>query len=358
MRALQTIAARVINLQPDAQIMRTGTWRNCSDPIEPLPSENTSDIEGFLGYWKPAVCLWTGNVLPPALMAQAADSGCRLVLINCTGDGFKTPVLKWLPDTSGATLQLFHRVFCIGKTAEARLRRAGVDRRQISRGSRLTETPAPLEYDDTQHETLSDLIHGRPVWLAARVRGDECATILAAHDRATRLAHRLLLILVPETEEDGVVCDAVAQESELRLCRWDMGDDLDENTQVMLCETSDELGLWYRLSPLVFMGGSIVPGHGGSEPLEAAALGSAIIYGPNVGKHLSSYSRLVEAGAARIVRDTESLSGAVTQLLAPDRAASMAHAGWDVVSSSAMVADKIVETVQDCVDLFLKEQGD
>ena len=84
-------------------------------------------------------------------------------------------------------------------------------------------------------------------------------------------------------------------------------------------------------------------------------MGTAIIYGPNVGRHLAAYSRLVDAGAARIVRDTESLSGAVTQLLAPDRAAAMAHAGWDIVSSSAMVADEIVETVQDCIDRFVQK---
>ncbi len=355
MRALNTIGARLQQLQPDLQIIRTGVWRNCTEQVEPLPSENAADVEAFLSYWKPAVCVWSGDVLPPALLTEAHARKCSLVLFNVEETEFHTPVHRWLSDSSGAVLQLFDRLFCSGKVGEHGLIRAGVDPERIRRGSRLTETPAPLEYDEAQLDELTGLIHGRPVWLAARVRGDECATVLAAHDKATRLAHRLLLLLVPETEDDGVICDQVAQESGLRVCRWDQGDDLDENTQVLLCESSDELGLWYRLAPLVFLGGSISAGHGGSEPLEAAALGTAIIYGPNVGRHLAAYSRLVDAGAARIVRDTESLSGAVTQLLAPDRAAAMAHAGWDIVSSSAMVADEIVETVQDCIDRFVQK---
>ena len=124
----------------------------------------------------------------------------------------------------------------------------------------------------------------------------------------------------------------------------------DETTQMILTETPGELGLWYRLAPLVFLGGSLVPGHGGEDPLEAAVHGTALLYGPNVGRHLPAYSRLAEAGAARIVRDFDSLSAAVSQLIAPDRAAAMAHAGWDVVSQGAALTDELLTLAGDWLD--------
>jgi 3-deoxy-D-manno-octulosonic-acid transferase len=69
-----------------------------------------------------------------------------------------------------------------------------------------------------------------------------------------------------------------------------------------------------------------------------------------VGQHLDAYSRLVSAGGARIVKDMESLSSAVTHLIAPDRAAAMAHAGWSVVSSGAETADLVLTQIDEWLD--------
>ena len=110
------------------------------------------------------------------------------------------------------------------------------------------------------------------------------------------------------------------------------------------------MGLWYRASPVCFLGSSLGQGHGGSDPYVAAALGSAIIYGPNVGTHLSSYSRLAAVGAARIVRDAAGLSRALAHLLAADQAASMAHAAWQIISEGAETTDTLVAQIQELLD--------
>ena len=85
-------------------------------------------------------------------------------------------------------------------------------------------------------------------------------------------------------------------------------------------------------------------------PFEAAALGSAVLYGPKVRNFLPSYGRLATAGAARIVNDAGALGNAVSRLIAPDQAATMAHAGWDVISEGAELADRVIEMVQDRLD--------
>ena len=99
------------------------------------------------------------------------------------------------------------------------------------------------------------------------------------------------------------------------------------------------------------MGSSLISGHGGRDPFEPAALGSAILYGPNVSRYLPAYSRLASAGAARIVRDAETLAGAITRLSAPDQAALMAHAAWEVSSDGAEATDRLMNLVQDVLDL-------
>ncbi|SFE33482.1 3-deoxy-D-manno-octulosonic acid transferase [Roseivivax sediminis] len=345
-RALLTLSARLDAQTSQVSFLRTGDWPDA----ELLPSETLGDIQEFLDHWRPDVALWTGTNLRPALLWDARDRGIPLLLADPGGPVHGAPAPRWLPDTVPLTLSLFDTIFVPDGHAERRLPRVSLGRAQIRRTGALTETTLPLDCnEDLLEETLTAL-SGRPVWLAAHLRGSEAPQVLEAHRRAARLSHRLLLALVPETPEDAVETGRAAEQSDLRLCRWDDGEVPDETTQVVLCDGPDEIGLWYRLAPLAFLGGSLSPGHGGTDPFEAAALGTAILYGPNVGRHLDSYTTLVDAGAARIVRDEDSLSGAVSHLLAPDRAAAMAHAGWDVVSHGAGATDAVIDRVIELLD--------
>jgi 3-deoxy-D-manno-octulosonic-acid transferase len=127
-------------------------------------------------------------------------------------------------------------------------------------------------------------------------------------------------------------------------------DPITEDVQVVVVDVCGELGLWYRLAPITFVGSSLVPGFGGQDPFAPAALGSALLYGPNVGNYLDSYSRLVNAGGARIVKDASSLAQGLQLLLAPDKAAAQAHAAWEVASRGAEVTDKVLEILQEQLD--------
>ena len=68
-----------------------------------------------------------------------------------------------------------------------------------------------------------------------------------------------------------------------------------------------ELGLVYRVAPIVFMGGSLVR-HGGQNPIEAAKLGAAILHGPHVWNFAEIYSALDAAGGAEQVTDAGKLA--------------------------------------------------
>jgi 3-deoxy-D-manno-octulosonic-acid transferase len=88
----------------------------------------------------------------------------------------------------------------------------------------------------------------------------------------------------------------------------------------------------------------------GQSPLDAAALGSAILHGPGIHAHRDLYERLTAAGAARAIGTEDALSDAVVDLSAPDKAARMALAGWQSVTESAATTDTLMEKVQDLLD--------
>jgi 3-deoxy-D-manno-octulosonic-acid transferase len=231
-----------------------------------------------------------------------------------------------------------------------RLTALGIETGRISVTPPLQAGGYALPCQDSDLSDLSRSLGGRPVWMACAVQEQEIAAVLSAHRQAERLSHRLLLILHVAAPELASASETIIDEDGLRLVNWSSGGEPDDATQVLLVPESHDLGLFFRLAPVTFMGSSLVQGNTGRNPFEAAALGSAVLYGPHVRQYMPFYSRLAQAGAARIVKDAETLGAAVTRLIAPDQAAAMAHAGWDVVSEGADLTDRVIDLVHAALD--------
>jgi 3-deoxy-D-manno-octulosonic-acid transferase len=76
---------------------------------------------------------------------------------------------------------------------------------------------------------------------------------------------------------------------------------------VYVADTLGELGLIYRLAPIVFMGGSLAL-HGGQNPIEAIRLGAAVLHGPHVWNFAEIYATLDDARGAIRVDDAAALT--------------------------------------------------
>ncbi|MBA85903.1 3-deoxy-D-manno-octulosonic acid transferase [Thalassobius sp. S69A] len=318
---------------------------------QPIPEESASEIRRFLKHWSPDLLLWTGGHLQPALLHEASRTGVPMFLIDAEETGFDVHRFQWLPDLSRQILGLFDQIMASDTAAIRRLGRLGIPTAQVEETGRLQEAATALPCDAQTRDDLAEALAGRAVWLAAMMQPEELDTILQAHRATLRYSHRQLLILVPDDESRGPNFQARLEDEGWRVATWSHGDQPEEATQILLADTRGEMGLWYRLAPITFMGSSLISGHGGRDPFEPAALGSAILYGPNVSRYLPAYSRLASAGAARIVRDAETLAGAITRLSAPDQAALMAHAAWEVSSDGAEATDRLMNLVQDVLDL-------
>ena len=103
-------------------------------------------------------------------------------------------------------------------------------------------------------------------------------------------------------------------------------------TDIYVADTMGELGLFYRLAGIVFMGGSLVP-HGGQNPIEAIKLGASIVHGPHVFNFADVYEAIDGAGGARQADDREALIKQIGQLLADPAAR----------ETSAAASNRVVE---------------
>ncbi|MEO1138497.1 MAG: glycosyltransferase N-terminal domain-containing protein [Pseudomonadota bacterium] len=356
--ALLQLYERLSGMRPDLTLLLT-TRNTVQDQraihgkrviTERLPEDSVAAAQTFMTHWRPDLALWTGGDLHPALLDRVGEASVPMALIDADEAQLARPAWRWFPDLPRALLRQFEFIMARDEATARFLRRMGVPDTVITVTGPFLDGTVSLPCVESDREELAAILLGRPVWLAAMLRPEEVRYALDAHRDVSRLSHRALLIIVPNDLEDTSAFIDALDKAGMRYIMWSEGALPDETTQVILADTRGEMGLWYRLAPISFMGSSLVSGAHGCDPNEPAAHGSAILYGPNIRRYLSSYSRFAEAGAARIVRDADTLAAAVKRLVPPDQSAAMAHAAWEVASRSAELTDKIAERLHDLLD--------
>lgn len=357
--ALCDIGLRLRILRPELHLVITCDQAQLDDTLPPMEgcdqivlfeSDHPEMAKQFLDHWHPDLCLWAGGHFMPNLITLASDTGIPMILLDLGEADLPPRRYNWLPDLTRPSLECFDMILVNNEATAQIIRRAGISNRNIRITARLSIGATPPLCSDEELDEMTRELAQRPVWLAAHLIDDEVDTVLEAHRLALKRLHRLLLVIVtdPAAETDGLK-DKIGT-MKLRSADWDTGDPIDDHVQVIFSRDTDNLGLWYRLAPLTFMANSLAPTSNGCSPLDAASLGSAILYGTNVKDHLETYSRLAAAGAARSVYDSDTLGSAVVQLAAPDQAAEMALAGWNVVTEGARMTDDLIDIIVDRLD--------
>ena len=312
------------------------------------PPEALGAIRAFLARWEPDLLLWTGGALRPALLAEA-----RMPRLLVEGAPRAHLLLRGnrVPGLARATVPLLDRAVAADPDAARRLRRAGLPEARVSVAPPLGEPPPILPCNERERRDLAGTLGSRPVWLAGDLPLSELPQVIAAQRLALRSAHRLLVIVAPRDPAEAPAMATMMARASLRVAVRAEGAEPEEAAQAYLAEGTGEMGLWLRLAPLTYVGGTLeTSAAGGRNPFEAAALGSALLHGPRTAPWEAHWDRLASAGAARLVRTGVDLGAAVESLLAPDRMAAMALGAWDVATQGSESVARTARMIRDALD--------
>lgn len=357
--ALLELVRQLLEDRPDLNILvTTGTVTSAAVMADRLPDgalhqyvplDARPFVTRFLDHWRPDVAVWTESELWPALICETDARGIPMLLLNARMSKASHDRWRFLRGMARSLLARFRMALVQDDLTAIYLRRLGMEPERMEVTGTLKEGSAALPANPRALDALRAQIGNRPVWVAASTHPGEERKVLEAHRIAMRTNPRLLLILVPRHPDRGEEIVAHLQEQNWTFTRRSIGETPEAEVPVYLADTMGELGLWYRLASVSFVGGSWEP-IGGHNPFEPAALGSAILHGPYVTNFVQIYQRLTEARAARLVASSQTLAEAVDELLSPDRAAAMAHAAWEVVSSGADVTERAKTVLLDTLD--------
>lgn len=313
------------------------------------PEDTEAEVAAFLDHFRPELIILGEGELRPVLVHVAAARKLPVLMVDARAPWLARGREGWFPGLMRGALGQLRAVLAVDEAAARAFRKAGAV--QVEVAGRMEEASAVLGAPEAERAALARLLATRPVWLAADVPESEEAAVIQAHRACLRLAHRLLLILVPRDPARGPALAARMQAEEgwavAMRCR---DEEPEAETEVYLADNAQEYGLWYRLAPVSFLGGSLLGEGPSRNPLEAAALGSAILHGPRPGVYGAALGRLGAARAARAVASGADLAEALGDLLAPDRAARLAQAAWGVASEGAEVTERVLALVRRLMD--------
>jgi 3-deoxy-D-manno-octulosonic-acid transferase len=352
--AMRELAAHIHALREDIGVVLTCSGDAALVPEQlrllplQMPSDTPKALTEFVKHYRPSAVLTCGGPLSPALVQCAHDLKVAVFMAEARRPTLPRNWTLW-PGFSQDVLDKLSRIFLFDEAYKGVWLRLGASPNVLEVTGPLATCPGALLCNDAERSELADRLHLRPVWLAAATPHGEEALVAAAHRDALRLSHRLLLILHPANPARGpALRDFLSAEFEVALRSEDQK--ISPETQIYIADTAGERGLWYRLAPVTYMGGSFTQVGSTLDPMEAAALGSAVLHGPEHGPHRASFRKLFNARGAHAVSATSQLADAVTDTMSPDRAALLAHAAWRVVSDGSEATDIVARALIEAVD--------
>lgn len=314
-----------------------------------LPLDTPRYMARFLDHWRPALGLICESEIWPNLVIESRRRALPLVLVNARMS--ERSFARWdkAPDTSRWLLSSFECCLAQSQGDGERLARLGAPRVSIA-GNLKFDAPAPPADADAL-ALLDGLTAGRPVWIAASTHEGEDEIVVEAHRALAAGLPGLLTIIAPRHPHRGEDIAELARSEGVSVARRSAGEEPAADVSLYVADTVGELGLFYRLAQIAYLGGSLVP-VGGHNPIEPAKLGCALLHGPHVGNFSEIFAAFDAGGGSRVVNDAQELADATHRWLA-DAAASRS-AARAAGQTSARLGGALARTVQALEPLLMR----
>ncbi|MGE5517231.1 MAG: 3-deoxy-D-manno-octulosonic acid transferase [Bacteroidota bacterium] len=300
-------------------LMTTGTVTSAKLMAERLPAgvlhqfvpvDRPAYVRSFLDHWRPDLVLWAESDFWPNMLDSIRRRAVPLVLVQGRVSPGSFAGWQRARGFIGRVLSAF--TLCLGQTPEDSRRLEALGAKNVQTLGNLKMAAQPLPADEAELARLRTAVAGRPLWLAASTHAGEEAAAARVHAALAGRIPGLLTVIAPRHPQRGaeIAAELAAMGCSVSLRSAGAAPDGD----IYVADTMGELGLFYRLAPVVFIGKSLV-GQGGQNPFEPARLGAAVLFGPHMENFPEMAPAMIAAAAATLVADEAALVEAVAALL-------------------------------------------
>ncbi len=316
------LIAMLLQSRSDLNIVVTTTTITAAEVLAPrLPKRSFHqyaplDVPGavrrFLDHWCPDLAVFAESEIWPNNIAQLHKRQIPIALIN--GRISKRSYRRWrkVPGLIRALLARFDHISTQSHKDEQRLASLGPYNTVCYGNMKADVSPAPVSQKLLLE--LKQQIGKRYMWLAASTHQGEEEIILECHKKLKVDFPGLLTIIVPRHRERAEAISTLIATGNLTVTTRSSGKAIGRDTDIYLADTLGELPLFYELSEISFIGGSLVE-IGGHNPIEAIDGNSAILHGPFVDNFNDMYKTLNRHGGVIKIADGTEMAKAIGLLL-------------------------------------------
>jgi 3-deoxy-D-manno-octulosonic-acid transferase len=309
-----------------------------------VPLDAPRYIRAFLDHWRPDLFVLAESEIWPNMISAVHARKIPITLVNARLSPRSFARWRRASGFIGALLGKIDLCLAQSEDDAGRLLQLGAPRVHAI-GNLKYDVDAPPS-DPAKLELLSGQVGARQVWVAASTHAGEEALALRVHKQLAQQFPGLLTVLAPRHTQRGSEIVAMARAAGLSAAQRSLDEPVSPQTQIYIGDTMGELGLFYRLSSVIFVGKSLA-GQGGQNPIEPAKLGSAILHGPHVGNFVDVYAALDAKGGALPVKDENALAESLAELFT-DQALlrRTAEASRRIVGDLGGASDKIMQALE------------
>lgn len=310
-----------------------------------VPIDSKESVKRFLDYWQPNMAIWMESEIWPNLINQTSKRQIPMLMLNAriTENSFNL----WRK-TGGLIKRLFRKfdyIHAQSDLAAERLKFLGAE--EVETLGNLKFCSPPLPFQKEPFRAVKDSFDNRKVWLAASTHKGEEALVAAAHLALKSKIKTLLTVIVPRHPERGDEITSKLIEAGFNVARRSQREKVTPETDIYIADTIGELGIFYRLVDVVFVGGSLVE-KGGQNLLEAARLNCAIMHGPNMSNFSEIVDDLKQNNAVIQVNNGSELVTATYSLMTEIRVRSaLAANAADVVATGENLLVHLVKEIEE-----------
>lgn len=277
-----------------------------------IPLDHPKFVKRFIKHWQPDLVLWFESELWPALLSGIKKKNIPLILVNGRISNKSFKLWQQFDYISKELLGCF--TLCLGQSEEDayRLRVLGAKDSMCLGNLKYAGINPPV--DESKLQEIQTQIAGRTICCAASTHADEELRIAQIHKNIKKDFPGLLTIIAPRHPHRGPEIQSAINELGLNTALRSADEKITPQTDIYIADTIGEVGLWYTLSPITFIGGSLIP-HGGQNFMEPSRFRNAVIVGPHMHNFTDAMNRAQKADAVIQVQNDSELEENLRNLL-------------------------------------------
>ena len=281
-------------------------------PVIYAPIDCLIPVRRALSRIRPHIMVFLETEIWPTWLTEAHQMGVQIALVNGRISPRSIKRYKRLKPLFGPILKKINIFSMILFEDAARICAMGAERHRIFVNGNakydllLNSTHPSIEKD---MKRIFNLGRSQPVFIAGSTRKGEEILILDAFEKITKQFPNLLLIIAPRhikrTHEIVGYIKKRGHKYQLRS-HFD-GSNIKRTENIVIINIFGELSKLYSIGTIIFCGASLVP-FGGQNPLEAAAWGKIVFYGPSMENFLDAKKILEKAQAGITISNPDMLA--------------------------------------------------